>query len=63
MAEKFVVLKIEALAGAPSFDNEEQALGEAAKRANKDDELLAVVRVVAEVKRDPNPSAIVTRFE
>lgn len=63
MGERFVVVKIEALAGAQPCDSEELALAEATKRANKDNELLAVVRVVAEVRRDPTPAAIVTRFE
>jgi hypothetical protein len=63
MAEKWAVLKVEGLAGAPTYDNEAQALGEASIRANKGDELLTVVRVIAEVKRDPEPPAVITRFE
>ena len=63
MAERWAVVKIETIAGAQSFDNPEQAFGEAAIRANKDDDLLAVIRIFAEVKRDPEPPAVITRFE
>lgn len=63
MAERWAVVKVENIAGVREFDNPEQALGEAAIRANKDDELLAVIRVFAEVKRDPDPPAVVTTFE
>lgn len=62
-SERWAVLKKELIAGAAPFESEQQALGEAAMRANKDDEVLVVLRVVAEVKRDSDPPAVITRFE
>lgn len=63
MAERWSVIKLEIVAGAPSFRSEQEALGEAAMRSKRDDEMFAVVQVVAEVRRDPDPPAVVTRFE
>lgn len=63
MAERWAVVKVENIAGSKEFENPEQAFGEAAIRANKDGDLLAVIRVFAEVKRDPDPPVVVTRFE
>ncbi|HEY1136606.1 MAG TPA: hypothetical protein VGE64_03855 [Xanthomonadaceae bacterium] len=63
MAERFAHVKAELLAGAPGFDSEDQAFEDAQTQAVTNGEPRVVVRLVAEVKRDPKPPVIVTRYE
>lgn len=63
MAEKWAHIKAEVIAGAQTFDSESQAFEEAQAKAIADGEPRMLVRVVADIKRDPKPPVIVTRFE
>jgi hypothetical protein len=63
MAERWAHIKAELLAGAPGFDDEDQAFEDAQAQAVANGEPRVLVRLVAEVKRDPKPPVIVTRFE
>jgi hypothetical protein len=61
--ERYAHIKAALLAGAPGFDSEDQAFEDAQTQAVANGEPRVVVRLVAEVKRDPKPPVIVTRFE
>lgn len=63
MAERWGVLKQESVAGSPSFDTEQEAFDIAQQRAKSDDNIYVLVKVLAEIKRDPEPAVIVNRFE
>lgn len=63
MAKRWAHIKAELLAGAPCFDDEALAFEDAQAQAVANGEPRVLVRLVAEVKRDPKPPVIVTRFE
>jgi hypothetical protein len=62
MAERLGVVKQESVAGSPSFDTEQEALDAAVQRAKGDDNIYVLVKVLAEIKRDPEPAVIVTTY-
>lgn len=63
MAERWAYVRAEAVAGAQTFDSETLAFEEAQAKTIADGEPRALVRVVAEIKRDPKPPVIVTRYD
>ena len=63
MAERWAHIKAELLAGAPGFEFADQAFADAQAQAVPSGEPRVLVRLLAEVKRDPNPPVIVTRYE
>lgn len=63
MAKRWAHIRAELLAGAPSFDDGDVAFDDAQAVALANGEPRVLVQLVAEVKRDPKPPVIVTRYE
>ena len=63
MAKRWAHIRAELLAGAPGFDDEAQAFEDAQQQAVANGEPRVLVQLVAEVKRDPKPPVIVTRYD
>lgn len=63
MAERWAHIKAELIAGAPTCDDEAQALQDAQAQTIASGEPRVLVRLVAEIKPDPRPPVVVTRYE
>jgi hypothetical protein len=63
VAELWIFVKAEAVAGAQAFGTEAEAFAAAEAKTIADGEPRALVRVVATIERDPRPPVVVTRYE